>query len=264
MSSEETTKKYDSHISHSNSVKSIVYSIIDKNTLISTRYICDIAKLDYKKYGDYIRHIKSKWKYDYQKQQGSIRCIPTHGWRGWTYLSFNKSQPIEDLKKKAVDNGWIQSRSRSHFLLWKDKLGRIQWFPSTDRLNIYIRQPATLGKAYQLICNSFSYTGLITDILILETILKGIRFKSAHYTFETKQRLPSLTIDLFSKSNGIVIKVGDRTHPTSVEVIASYPDWGERNEKVMQQFTDVLNNLLGTFNGNGINQKIRMDLDYMK
>ncbi|GAI23572.1 unnamed protein product [marine sediment metagenome] len=113
------------------------------------------------------------------------------------------------------------------------------WF-ETGRVNLWVRKPATLGKAYQLICNAFTFTGLITDLKILEPILRGIRFKAAHYVFETKQHLPKIIIDMFAKSNGIVIKVGDRTHPTSVEVIASYPDWGERTERQLGEFIEVM------------------------
>ena len=119
----------------------------------------------------------------------------------------------------------------------------MMWF-ETNRINLYVRKPATLGKAYQLVCNGFSFTGLITDIKVLEQVLGTVRFKGAHYVFATKQRLPRLTIDLFSKDNGIVIKVGDRSHPNSVEVVACYPDWAERNEKLFKQAVEVLDRLV--------------------
>jgi hypothetical protein len=32
----------------------------------------------------------------------------------------------------------------------------------------------------------------------------------------------------FAKSNGVVIKVGDASHPNAVEVVTCYPDWAER------------------------------------
>jgi hypothetical protein len=107
-----------------------------------------------------------------------------------------------------------------------------------------VRKPANLGKAYQLICNGFSFTGLITDIKVLEEVLSTVRFKGAHYVFPVGQRLPKLTIDLFQKSNGIIIKVGDVTHPDSLEVIATYPDWAERNERLFEQLNVTLKQLL--------------------
>jgi len=77
----------------------------------------------------------------------------------------------------------------------------------------------------------------------LEQVLSTLRFKGAHYVFATAQRLPRLTIDLFAKSNGVIIKVGDRSHPHAVEVIACYPDWAERNERLLEQLNDTLRRL---------------------
>jgi hypothetical protein len=77
-------------------------------------------------------------------------------------------------------------------------------------------------------------------VKVLEEILCGIRFKGAHYVFPVGQRLPRFTIDLFQKSNGIIIKVGDSSHPDCLEVLATYPDWAERNERVLEQLSRVL------------------------
>ena len=112
----------------------------------------------------------------------------------------------------AVETGWSCSRARNRWLLWKDRLGRLQWF-ETGRVNLYVRRPANLGKAYQLVCNGFSFTGSLTDVKVLEQVLAGVRFKGAHYVFNTEQRLPRFVIDLFAKSNGIIVKVGDTSHP---------------------------------------------------
>lgn len=142
-------------------------------------------------------------------------------------------------RDRAVEVGWLVSSARNRWLLWRDRLGRLQWF-ETGRVNVYVRSPASLGRAYQLVCNGFSFTGLITDIKVLEAVLKGLRFKGAHYVFKVGQRLPRLTIDLFQKSSGIVIKVGDRSHPDSLEVIASYPDWAEKNERLFVQLSEFL------------------------
>jgi len=102
---------------------------------------------------------------------------------------------------------------------------------------------ANLGRLHQLVCNGFSFPGLITDMKALERVLESVRFRGAHFVFNTRKRLPYLVIDLFRKSNGVVIKVGDRTHPTGVEVIAEYMDWAERSERLGTQLLDVLNRL---------------------
>lgn len=75
---------------------------------------------------------------------------------------------------------------------------------------------------------------MTNDVKILEMVLSGVRFKGAHYVFESDKRMPRLVIDLFSKGNGIVIKVGDASHPSGVEVITTYPDWAERNERMLE------------------------------
>jgi hypothetical protein len=120
-------------------------------------------------------------------------------------------------------------------------LGRLQWF-ETGRVNLYVRRPANLGRAYQLVCNGFSFTGLITDVKVLEGVLAGVRFKGAHRVFETEHRLPRLVTDLFAKSNGLIIRVGDASHPKAVEVAACYPDWAERNERMFEEIRGLLRN----------------------
>ncbi len=51
-------------------------------------------------------------------------------------------------------------------------------------------------------------------------------------------------ISWFAKSNGVVIKVGDSSHPNGIEVIAYYPDWAERNEKIFEEFEETMRQLL--------------------
>jgi hypothetical protein len=132
-------------------------------------------------------------------------------------------------------------------------------------VNLYVRKPANLGKAYQLICNGFSFTGLITDIKVLEQVLATVRFKGAHYVFPVGLRLPKLTIDLFAKSNGVVVKVGDRTHSDSLELQVTYPDWTERNERLFEQLNDFLKRLfeLDGQNSLGVAEGQRRLKDYV-
>ena len=120
--------------------------------------------------------------------------------------------------------------------MWRDKLCGLQWF-ETGRVNLFVRKPANLGKAYQLVCNGFSFTGLITDVKVLEGVLASVRFKGAHYVFLTEKHLRRLTIDLFARSNGVVIKVGDASHPNVVEVIAYYPDCNEAATRLRESLT---------------------------
>lgn len=228
------------------SIRQSVFDFLDKNPLLTAKPLCKLLDLPYSRYHNYMNRLRYDWKSNHKNERGS-KCS-LHGWRGWCYL------PAVVARARAVDAGWVETRARNRWLLWKDRLGRLQWF-ETGRVNLYVRKPANLGKAYQLICNGFSFTGLITDIKVLENVLRTVRFKGAHYVFPTEQRLPRLTIDLFAKSNGIIIKVGDGSHPHAVEVIACYPDWAERNERVLEQLNDTLRRLFEPAALNKVDQK---------
>jgi len=220
-----------SESSDSESLRRQIVTELGKNPLLTAKPLCRLLGLDYRKHGKYVANLRSFWKYHHRNERGS-KCS-SHGWRGWCYL------PAGVARATAVDVGWLLSRARNRWLLWKDRLGRLQWF-ETGRVNLYVRKPANLGRAYQLICNAFSFTGLITDIKVLEQVLASVRFKGAHYVFPVGQRLPRLTIDLFAKSNGMIVKVGDTTHPDSIELIAMYPDWAERNERLFEELLETL------------------------
>jgi hypothetical protein len=233
----------ETHCEHSEpiSLRQQVFRALHKNPLLTAKPLCKLLDLDYQEYKHYVENLRSLWKNSSKNEHGS-KCSSVHGWRGWTFLP-GVLRCVE-LRSRAAGVGWVVSRARNRWLLWRDRLGRLQWF-ETGRVNLYVRRPANLGKAYQLICNGFSFTGLVTDVKVLEEVLSGIRFKGAHYVFPTGQRLPRLTIDLFSKSNGVVIKVGDVSHPDSIEVLGVYPDWAERNERLFEQLTEVLSRLTG-------------------
>ena len=192
----------DSYCKNGNSVsiKQSVFEKLDENPSLTAKSLCKLLDLSYCSYSNYLARLKCEWKY-YRKNERGSKCS-IHAWRGWCY------GPEGVDRAWALGVGWVCSRARNRWLLWKDRLGRLQWF-ETGRVSLYIRKPANLGRAYQLVCNGFSFTGLITDIKVLEEVLAGVRFKGAHYVFETEHRLPRLVIDLFTRSNGVVIKVGD-------------------------------------------------------
>jgi hypothetical protein len=230
--------RYNCESNDTENITKQVFAELTKNPLLTSKPLCKLLGLEYREHGKYVANLRTQWKY-HHKNEGGSKCS-LHGWRGWCYLPNGGAGGV---RTRAVGAGWKLSRARNRWLLWKDRLGRLQWF-ETGRVNLYVRKPANLGRAYQLICNGFSFTGLITDIKVLEQMLSTIRFKGAHYVFPVGQRLPKLTIDLFQKSSGIVIKVGDDTHPDSLEVIATYPDWAERNERLFEQIRDILQNSL--------------------
>jgi len=211
---------------NSETLSTQIKSELEQNPLLTAKKLCFLMGLDYTRYCNYVNKVKSLWKYYHEKGQGSKCPDDVHCWRGFGYVPLDVRASIAH----AIVEGWQSTRARNRMLLFKNGLGRLELF-GTGRVNLYVRKPASLGKAYQLFCDGFFKTCVITDVKVLEACLKGIRFKSAHFVFETKQRLPQLTIRLFDESNGVTVKVGDRSHPNSVEVVAGFMDWAERLER---------------------------------
>lgn len=223
-----------SESSETPSIRKQVFKILKENPLLTAQPICILLELPYEHYGKYVANLRSYWRSHYRSEQGSM-CSSVHGWRGWCRVP-------EGLDRRgAVERGWLLTRSRNRFLLWKERLGRLRWF-ETDRVNVYVRKPANLGRAYQLVCNGFSFTGLISDLNVLNRLLKSVRFKGQNYVFDTGQRLPYLKVTLFKDSNGVEFVLGDKSHPTSLEARVMLPDWAERNEALLSEIRDVLNN----------------------
>lgn len=208
-----------------------VFSELQKNPLLTAKSLCKLLNLPYPKYQAYVANLRSLWKSNYKNELGS-KCS-FHGVFGWCVV------PLGVVRSGAVGVGWVLSGARNRGLVWRDVLGRLVWF-ETGRVNVFVRRPASKGKAYQLLCNGFSFTKLITDFAILERLLLSLRFKGAHAVFDIGERLPYKVIDLFKLSNGVKIKLGDLSHPTAVEVEFCYPDWCERNEKLIGEFVGLL------------------------
>jgi hypothetical protein len=212
---------------YNESLRQRVFALLNEYPWLTAKNICRILKLQYKQHCAYVNNLKYSWKSNHKNEQGS-KCSSVHSWRGYFCV------PYFIRRDLAVEVGWVLSKARNRWLLWKDKLGRMMWF-ETGRVELYVRQPANLGKAKQLICNGFTKTGLIEDVKKFEQVLVSLKFRGAHYVFDSGYPLPKMTIDAFSKSNGITIRVGDKSHPRAVEVISRYPDWAERNENLLEE-----------------------------
>jgi len=226
-------RKSDSQISQSQSIKEDVEGLLGKNPLLKPKDLCRLLGLPYQKYRDYVSHIRSKWKSDHKNRLG-LKCLSFHGVHGWVTV------PSAVDRSRALLVGWMQSRARNRMLVWKDEFGRLEWF-ETGRCKVWVRKPANKGRALQLVCNGFSLSGLVTDMNMLDGILASLRLKGGTATIDTGERLPYLVIDLFRISNGIKIKTGDDSHPTCFEIEFSYPDWAERNERLLQDLLHSIN-----------------------
>jgi len=245
-------------------LKAKVWELLDKNPLLSPIQICHLLSIDSKAQGGYVRNLKLNWKRHSKYERGSkSSCFPdeTHAWKGWTSVPRSvvdrywkaETLAIGSIPAETVwrypemfpyGSRWQKTRARNRWILWKDRLGRLELF-LTGRVNVYVRKPATVWKVKQLLAHAFMWTGLIEDEQLFERMVTLapdglLRFHGAHYLFDMGMRLPKATIDYFQKSNGITIKVGDRSHPDKIEVIASQPSWGERVEILLDRWVDVM------------------------
>ena len=205
------------------SIAQRVYSLLDKSPYSTPKSICSQLKLSYETHGNYIGVLKSRRKSYYQFELGS-KCSNLHHARAFCYV------PKSVDRDRALEVGWIRSKSRNRFLVFKDsEFGRVVWF-ETGRVNVMIKRPQQMGRVKQLLCKAFYESGLIYDPKVLDAFLARVYWKGAHEVHECSERLPYKVIDNYVESHGIRIVLGDRSHPKAVEVQWCYPDWIERHE----------------------------------
>lgn len=239
---------YDNQKYHTETLSSQIRELLDKDHILTAKNLCKLLNLPYLPNRDYINHIRSKWKSDYKIGLGG-KCLRFHNVRA------SATVPVGVVRGQAIVSGWRVTRARNRMLVWSDHLGRLEWF-ETGRVNVFIRKPASEGKAVQLLANGFTKCGLILDIKVWETVRRSLQFVGEHATLDLGVPLPYSRIELIKDSNGVVVKTGDLSHPTSIEIEFCYPRWAERNE-------NLLNSLLGSLreglNGNGVAKPIGED-----
>ena len=146
---------------------------------------------------------------------------------------------------------------KNRALQWKDlKLGLLIWF-ETNRIIGRMKKPTNTGKILQLLANAFLKNGLLEEqfigltswqvVNLFHEWAENFRLKGSHVVYDTGEVLPYARIELLKDSNGVIVTIGDKSHPTGVEIQYCYPTWAERNEvllkqntKAFQQFSKVL------------------------
>lgn len=91
----------------------------------------------------------------------------------------------------------------------------------------------------ELLARAF-YPALIGDINVFHAWANSFRLKGGKLVYRTGQVLPYARIGLLKDSNGIIVLMGDSSHPYCLEIQFCYPDWAERNELLFQQTLKVL------------------------
>ncbi len=243
-----------------------IFDVLDNdghtNPLLTPKQICKLLDLSYKKYHSYVSKTKWEWKYYCRNERGS-KCSSLHCFKAKVRLDLALSQGLRGVVASegelgVLGFGWVRSKSKNRFWMWPSRLGRVVWFES-GTVTLHVRRPGNLGKAKQLFCDAFVNTGLLTDMKLLNPVLERIRPKSGHFPYSAGERLPYMVIRDFELSHGIVIKVGDRTHPDAIEVIASFSETMDgaldklerleknelKNSEALLKITNILSNLFG-------------------
>ncbi len=224
------------------SLKQRVYDLLNHNPDHKPKQLAHLLQIDYKAYSGYLRKLRCEYKHTLQNERGSIPSS-FHNWQAFLRMpSGGPSISSVDVRAAAVGSGWLETRARNRWLLWQDRLGRVQWH-TRGAILLWVRKPVKLNKVYQLVCNAFGHTFLVSDA-VLDGMLQGITFTGAHYVYDAGIRLPKRRIDLFKESNGFILKVGDKSHPSSIELEVCYPGWGLRNEALFSRLEDTLTQLL--------------------
>jgi hypothetical protein len=251
--------QYDSNME---SLRKKIFELLDGNgrpdPLLSPKIICKELGLPYKQYHNYVSKVKWEWKHNPKNERGS-KCSNIHCFKAKLVLDKGFSDGVMDvlldvMRKRAggcwrdgancvscvgcIGQRWELSRAKNRFLIYRGRLGRVTWFRSGTVL-LHVNKPGNLGRAKQLFADAFGGEGLVEDVNLVVRLadgicekvgLKGLGLyqKGLHAAYCTNQRLPSLTINDFAKSHGITVKVGDRSHPNAVEIIAEFPAQTER------------------------------------
>jgi hypothetical protein len=242
------------------SIRAQVFKALDENQLLTAKFLAKIIKKPYRLYRRYLTNLRYQWKYHHENERGSN---PSNS-HNCKYLGLVKEGEVD--RGSATNKGWELSRARNRFLVFRDpgRLGRIAWF-ETGLLVLNVKPVANEGKAKQLFCNGFFQTGLISDVNVLDACVSRVRVHSGHTPFATSQRLPKTTITAFAESHGIIIKLGDRSHPNCVEVLWEVQREVEKVGNLAEgfvKFMDSFNSLVGGLNGqasNGVSKDLKED-----
>jgi len=219
------------------SIRHQTFRLLDKNHELKAKMLCKLIELPYQKYGNTIKEYRKQWKRQYQNGSG-LNGLSFHAVKYYLYAL--KSIDRDAALKSGV---WQQSKARNRCLIFKEKqLGRITWF-ETGRVNVWIKKPATKGKMIQLLAYGFCWTGLIKDDDAFKLWVNSARPKGAHLVNDLGERLPYSRMDFLKEGLGVIVKTGDVSHPSGVEIEFVYPRWAERNELLFKRFSGLMERL---------------------
>ncbi len=243
------TLQYHSDSSDCRSRRARIFQLLDKHPSLSPKELCSLMNLDYNLFGKQVTQRKYEWLHHYRVGVGSKGSKPDGQHhvtcRGWVPKSLERR--VVDCENRkilsytgvtddAVAVGWELSKNRNRVLLWKKdpNLGRIEWWEN-GKVSVYVRAPINMGRVKQLLFQAFFGTGLICDMRFFDKFTVGFTWSGSHDVWNASQKLPYLVIKGYERSGIKAIKLGDRSHPYSVEIEWATPEWADKVEVALAQ-----------------------------
>lgn len=218
-------------------LKEQVFYLLNENALYSAKRICQILQIDYKREKGYIWKLRSEWKHLPDYIQG-IKRISLHNEQFSIRALDQLDRKLDDrVTLKAIERGWHDHRARNKLLIWRSSkgIGWLKWWQSGKILG-HCNKPASRGKVLQLLADAFLGTSLIEDDNLFYGWADGfVMLHGGHLTYDTQQRLPYARIEMLKELNGVVVTLGDKSHPTCVEIQFSVPTWAEKFEVLTRE-----------------------------
>lgn len=257
-------------------LKERVFVVLDRHSLLKPKEICDILHINYYKYGDTVRSYKYKWRKREQKIRRGLTSLSTKNVRFFGYCldsitvdnfqtptfsqfaSNNMCKPLLYARNIRGSNVWFKTKAKNGMIVFKCGIGRIEWFPSTGRVLCWVKKPATAGKCKQLLAEGFYKTGFVADVLVFDKWADSFRLLGLDLVLDTGERLPYAKISMLKEQTGVVVVMGDRSHPTGLEMHITLPRWRQQQEqlnaltvsalestnKIIENFTRLMNEKL--------------------
>ncbi len=224
-------------VSAMDSIRQKIIAVLNDNPLYSAKKVCEVLQLDYKKYKQQIWNAKTYYK----NRQGLKGSISFHAVRYFSYA-------LKSMDRgSAIGNNWIQSKGKNRVLIFKNELGRIEWF-ETGLIVAWVKR-ANQGRLFQLLSGGFSYNA--DWLSYYESWLNSFRLKGSHLVQDIGQPLPYAKNTLFKDSLGITVKMGDRSHRRGLELEFCLPNFVEdfrlmhvESIKTFKAFNDLMNDML--------------------
>ena len=181
-----------------------------------------------------IRNYMSEWHNNYSKS-GMVPNL--HRGFGGLESGFDIS-----LWEKAPEFGWRISQNKNQERLHSESEVSLGWHrngtvvfrfkgfrPEGHLLNAFVRSFLDV-----IISTGLSDSEAVNYLQAL--FKKKYHTTDRHSAFDTGQLLPKIKIRDFKKSHGIVINLGDGSHPSSVEVEQTEPFWFSKIEQIIDKF----------------------------